>query len=162
MTAHREQLKDYLGKIHLKDVTVADWGSGAKPAMRYIQHDNCKFITIDNNKLIVADRRAPHHIVADLNIPLELTDTVDVAFCIEVIEHVANTDMLMMNIYDNLVEGGTLYISAPFLFPIHAEEDYWRFTENGLRLLLDISGFSIQDLYSLEGQSGYIAKAVKK
>lgn len=162
MTKHREQLKEYLSQIHLKGKRVVDWGSGAKPVQRYLGSViNCHFITIDKNPDIIPERRGDKHYVKDVCDPIYLDSLADVAFCFEVLEHVAYPDELMENIADNLKQGGIVYISAPFMFEIHAEEDYWRYTKHGLRLLLERYYFDSILITELENQSGYIAKAVK-
>lgn len=162
MTRQREQLKEHLAKINLKDKRVVDWGSGAKPAMRYIQHENCHFTTIDKNPLIVQDRRGQEHLVRDIasaDLDDKLIDDFDVAFCLEVLEHTLDPQMVVTNIWLSLHRKGKLYLSVPFLFPIHAEEDYWRFTEHGLRYLLrDFKDIQVEEL---EGASGYWVEATK-
>ena len=159
MTRQREQLKEKLGQIHLKDVAVIDWGSGAKPAMRYINHEGCYFVTIDKNPQIIQDRRGSKHYELDITEKVRLTDRSGVAFCLEVLEHTLNPQSVVDNIYDNLETDGKLYLSVPFLFPIHADEDYWRFTEHGLRhLLRDFREVSVE---AFENDCGYWVEAVK-
>jgi hypothetical protein len=43
--------------------------------------------------------------------------------------------------------GGTLVVTVPFSFRLHAEpEDYWRFTSHALRRLCDESGLAVEAL----------------
>lgn len=161
MTAHREKIKAWQSTIELTDKLVLDWGSGSKPVSRYIKYSNCTFVTIDNNTKIDKDRRSAVHIVHDIQESLTYSVQADVAFCIEVLEHVEQPLLVLDNIFDNLVSGGTLYITVPFQFEIHSDDDYWRFTENGIRLLLGWAGFTIKDIQAQEDNSGYFVEAIK-
>jgi hypothetical protein len=160
MTEHRDAIKQWLSTIELIDKSIIDWGSGSKPVFRYIQHTECKFITIDQNPLIVPDRRSEVHFLHDIQKPIDLTQQ-DIAFCIEVLEHVQEPSKLLENIYWNLKNGGTLYLTAPFQFRIHSEDDYWRYTVHGLRLLLGKVGFTVKSITAQEDNSGYFVEAIK-
>lgn len=153
MTAHREALKEQLAKINLKDVSVVDWGAGSKPASRYIRHENCTFYTIDKS-----DYNKPD-LVLDITQDTFIKQF-DVAFCLEVIEHVEWVEGLVENLSQNLKSGGVLYMSVPFQFEIHSDEDYWRFTEPGIRLLLSTYFIEV-DVTSIDGNSGYFVKATR-
>jgi SAM-dependent methyltransferase len=62
--------------------------------------------------------------------------------CSEVLEHVKSPARVLKNIWLSLEPGGMLIITTLTCFPIHAfPDDYWRFTESGLALLLDEAGF---------------------
>jgi len=62
--------------------------------------------------------------------------------CAEVLEHVTYPPKMLANIRRILKPGAWLIVTTPFAFPIHAfPDDYWRFTPNGLRLLLEDAGF---------------------
>ncbi len=162
MTAQREALKAELANIFIKDKSVIDWGSGAKPAMRYIQHENCTFTTIDKNELIPVDRQGNKHFIKDIcsaDLDDQFIDSYDVAFCLEVLEHTLDPQTVISNIWLSLHNNGKLYLSVPFMFPIHAEEDYWRFTEYGLRYLL--RRFKNVEIKSFENESGYWVEANK-
>lgn len=56
--------------------------------------------------------------------------------CDNVLEHVAEPNIAVFEMYRVLKEGGIGYISTPFLYPFHASpNDYTRWTEQGLRQL---------------------------
>lgn len=157
---HREAIKEWLSIIHLKNIHVIDWGSGAKPVMRYIKHEDCTFTTIDKNVLIDRERRAPDHITHDISSPITIPKA-DVAFCIEVLEHSPFTENILTNIANNLVSGGTLYLTMPYDFPVHSEDDYVRYTENGLRFWLRHCGFSVRTLQYTDNKQGYLVEATR-
>lgn len=162
--SHREAIKTWLSSIELSDVHVIDWGSGSKPVSRYIKHQNCNFVTIDRNELIASDRRGPKHYEHDIQVPIDL-DTANVAFCIEVLEHCWDGQAVLSNIYDNLEHYGRLYLSVPFMFKVHSDDDYHRYTVNGLNRLLTQAGFTVDSIEttggSVEEAQGYLVEAHK-
>jgi SAM-dependent methyltransferase len=61
----------------------------------------------------------------------------DAVFMLEVLEHVQAPERALAEIRRVLAPGGRLVLSTPFVFEIHeAPDDYYRFTEHGLRHLL--------------------------
>ncbi len=78
-------------------------------------------------------------IVGDIQ-SLPLPDASEEAIiCLSVLEHVENPFKAAAELHRVLKPGGMCLISVPFLFYYHAEKgyygDYWRFTEDSLRLL---------------------------
>lgn len=155
---HRQAIKAWQAGIKLDGLKVIDWGSGSKPASRYIQHKDCIFTTVDSNPLIAEDRRSDNHIEHDITnyIPIAAAD---VAFCIEVLEHVKHPVYVLDNIRGNLKEGGRLYLTVPFLFPIHSDADYWRFTDQGITLILESSDFRVDKIAETVEQQGWMVEA---
>lgn len=69
--------------------------------------------------------------------------------CTEVLEHTLRPWDAVVEIRRLLAPGGILFISVPFNFRIHGPlPDCWRFTEHGLRALLQ--GFEILEIDSVE------------
>lgn len=154
---HRESIKEFLKQIKLEDVSVVDWGRGTKPVLNYTQTgENVTYFGIDKLKHVDA------HLVADMQEPIQLEFQYDIAFCMEVLEHVQQPDELLGNIWANLKDGGTLYMSVPFLYPVHHTEDYWRFTDQGIKLLLERNRFAVELVEPTEAHAGWLVKAIKK
>jgi len=64
------------------------------------------------------------------------TGTVDAVFLIEVLEHVRTPQRAIDEIRRILKPGGRLFMSTPFMLPIHdAPHDYFRYTRYGLAYL---------------------------
>lgn len=157
---HREAIKEWLANIHLKECYAVDWGVGTKPAKNYIKHDGVHFFTIDKLSHVGAD------LVADIEQPIKLNRIYDYAFCIEVLEHTWNTNMVIANISNHLKSGGTLFLTIPYNFPTHSDEDYKRYTHIGLKKLFEQHEFEVKTLKptvgDIETAQGFILEAVKR
>ena len=67
-------------------------------------------------------------------------DTYDCVFCSGVLEHIDNYHQGIAEITRILKVGGVLLLGLPFRQAIHmAPNDFWRFTEYGVRSLLSAS-----------------------
>jgi 2-polyprenyl-3-methyl-5-hydroxy-6-metoxy-1,4-benzoquinol methylase len=65
-------------------------------------------------------------------------NTFDLVICTEVLEHTLKPWLAVDELHRMLRPGGCLALTSPFNFRIHGPEpDCWRFTESGLRSLLD-------------------------
>lgn len=145
---HREDIRAFLENLTVEG-EVIDWGSGSKPVKHYV-NGGAIFHCIDKNPLVGPD------IIVDMTDPLNVV-MADHAFCMEVLEHVEDPRAVINNIYNNLKEGGKLYLSVPFLYPEHGDEDFWRFTKQGLRLLhSEFSEVKITDI-----DQGFLVEAIK-
>lgn len=155
--AHREGIRKYLEEVEVYG-TVIDWGCGTKPIMNYLKENNARFINVDKVK------HEQVNAVADIEQPITL-EPADFAFCLEVIEHTWNVVLLLENIHRNLKKGGFLYLSQPFMYLVHKEDDRIRFTYHGLRQILTEASFKVEDIQPTEGDldhaSGYIVRCRK-
>lgn len=67
---------------------------------------------------------------------------VDIAFCAQVIEHIARPDRMLCELHRVLKAGGWLILSGPMYWPLHEEPfDFFRFTKHGFASLLRDAGF---------------------
>lgn len=74
--------------------------------------------------------------------------SVGVVFCSGVLEHVDDIVAAVRECWRVLVAGGIFLVGLPFQQPIHrAPQDFWRFTEYGIRYLL--RAFVIEDLRAI-------------
>lgn len=152
---HRESISSWLRTIDVSGKSVVDWGSGAKPAQNYFKGQPADYFAIDKNP------RVPTRLLADFSQPVELDKQFDVAFCIEVLEHCTNPFTMMKNVHASLKPGGTLYFSVPFLYDQHHDEDYWRLTESGIKMLFEASKFEVNSLNPSHEQKGWLVQATK-
>ncbi len=69
------------------------------------------------------------------------TDSIDIVFLLEVLEHIPDTEQVLADVQRILKPGGILYISVPFIYPAHdLPYDYFRFSVGGLQYLLQKYG----------------------
>jgi SAM-dependent methyltransferase len=91
------------------------------------------------------------------------TASIDCIFCSGVLEHVDDVRAAMGECRRVLAAGGAFLVGVPFDQPIHrAPQDFWRFTEFGVRHLL--RAFTIRDLQAIgdpKHPAAYWAWAVK-
>lgn len=156
--AHRESISGHLRTLTLEDLRVIDWGAGTKPVKNYVAaKGSTTFFGIDKLGHVGAD------LVTDISQPVNLEREFDMAFCMEVLEHVERPENLVQNIARHLKSGGELHLSVPFLYPRHHDtEDFWRFTDLGVKLLLERNGFIIHSIVPTEQDMGWLVVARKQ
>ena len=157
--AHREGIREFLKDVQVHGL-VLDWGCGTKPIKNYLLPNEAEFIGIDQLDHVGAD------VVTDIESEINTWQgKASFAFCLEVLEHVWNSRQLIQNIYNNLKNGGVLYLSQPFFYEVHKEDDRIRYTYHGLEQLLTECGFKEIIIQPTVGDfdhaEGYVLKAVK-
>jgi SAM-dependent methyltransferase len=71
-------------------------------------------------------------------------DQYDVVICEQVLEHVDDPLRAARTLHDLCRPGGHVVVSTPFMIRVHpTPADHWRFTESGLRLLLERAGLEV-------------------
>ena len=97
------------------------------------------------------------HLRADIqDLPIG-TGIFDTVVCLEVLEYVESPAKALTEIRRLLKPGGKLVLATPFLHRMDSDKDLWRFTEQGLRFLLEESGFQIE---AVKAQGAALAAAV--
>tara|TARA_B100001093_G_scaffold457369_1_gene469019 strand:- start:100 stop:687 length:588 start_codon:yes stop_codon:yes gene_type:complete len=75
------------------------------------------------------------------NCPEIKSESFDIVYCWNVLEHVNNPFSAADNLVRILKKGGIIVLNTPFSWNYHEIPiDYWRFTHSGLRYLLTKSG----------------------
>jgi SAM-dependent methyltransferase len=93
-------------------------------------------------------------------IPLD-SDSVDSALLTEVLEHVPNPDVILTEIMRVLRPGGKLFLTVPFLWPLHeVPYDNYRYTPFALRRHLEESGFTVMELRATGGWDASLAQMI--
>jgi SAM-dependent methyltransferase len=89
------------------------------------------------------------------------SESYDTVLCSEVLEHVPYPQAAVAEMSRVMRSGGTLVVTVPFLARLHEEpNDFQRFTEYGLRLLLSDADFEVVLLEPIGTVAGFIAHQV--
>ena len=80
-------------------------------------------------------------------------DTFDAVLSTQTLEHLSEPGRFLREASRVLRPGGRLFLTAPQCFRLHQEpHDYFRYTEFGLRYLIERAGMTVE---SIEPQGGY-------
>lgn len=98
------------------------------------------------------------------SMPTMANESVDAVFCSGVLEHVDDCHAAVRECWRILKAGGTFLVGVPFAQQLHREpQDFWRFTEHGVRFLL--RAFAIDEIRAigedLKAPSAYLVRARK-
>lgn len=119
----------------LLNARVLDIAPQVHKGARYFFPDSATVETLD------IDPESDATYIADIcktNDDVIPSSTFDVVVCTEVLEHTLNPFAAVAEIFRVLRPGGLLFASTPYNFRIHGPlPDCWRFTEHGIRALLD-------------------------
>lgn len=96
--------------------------------------------------------------IADVTaMPQVPSERYDTAVCHQVLEHVSRPAAAISELFRTLKPGGTLVISVPHLSRQHElPHDYFRFTPQGLRVLLEDAGFELVSLKHFGGLLSFV------
>lgn len=163
----RLSLENWLKTIDVKTESLLDVGGSQK-----LLKGRTKSWDVTNYKVLDLER--PHEgnkpdIVCDLNtfkwdvVQSPLFHTI---FCLEVMEYLWNPVNALKVMNDFLWKSGELYISFPFIYPLHPPTglDYMRYTKYGAIKLLEETGFKVEEYTPrttdhIETLHNYFAKA---
>jgi SAM-dependent methyltransferase len=101
--------------------------------------------------------------ISDLsNIPVQ-SNCYDLVFCSQALEHVTEPQIVIKELWRILKPGGKLWLTAPLFYAEHEIPfDYFRYTQFGLILLFQKSGFTIESIEWLEGYFGTLAYQLRE
>lgn len=153
----RQRLEKWLSSIIINDGVIADVGGCQNPIKDRIE-------TKGNVTVNLLDLWEPHggdkpDYVMDLNVQDSFLNCeyYNYVFCVEVMEYIYEPVVAVKNLGNILTKGGVLYITFPFLYPVHkpSGEDFLRYTEYGAKKILKEGGFEVVSMdYSIMGDDG--------
>ena len=126
----------------LRDSRILDIGSGNSHNIAYLHASN-SLIRLDYP---ASNRRYELRpdIFGDACCLPVVDDAFDAIFLFEVLEHVGAPERAIREIRRALQPRGKLFVSVPFIYPIHdAPYDFQRFTIHGIRHLLQTLDFEV-------------------
>ena len=81
-------------------------------------------------------KRNPDYVCNMENMSIFTDNSIDVYFCMEVLEHVQNPFAAVAELSRTLKPGGVIIGSTPFIMPLHDEPyDFYRYTKYGLHYI---------------------------
>lgn len=141
MSKSREQVNDWLKNIDVTGKTVLDVGAGRPRAWLFPPEEEGRpkvkgapkeYKTADINPEWGCDY------IFDLNVD-NLCLPHDYVFCLETLEHIYDPVQAIKNLAAFTKE--KLFISAPFINPIHDTHDFLRYTSQWFEIVLPNCGF---------------------
>lgn len=137
----RQQLEAWIRTLKVSGRVLDAGGSQKLAKGRIGAEEGTEFVTLDLEE--------PHEnsqkptIICDLNEIYTIVSVFDYALCFEVAEYWWNPYQALKNLNGFLKEGGILYMSVPFIYPVHnpKHNDYLRYTDMGIIKLLENAGF---------------------
>ncbi len=130
-------LKEILGSVSAEN--ILDLGCGDKPYKKFV---------LSFNKYIGADIYSGKYVDVVLDNPTSLPfedNKFDFILSTQVFEHVEDLKLLSQ-VHRVLKRDGRFLISVPFLYHIHDQYDYRRFTKLGLNNILLKHGFEVIEI----------------
>lgn len=118
---------------------VLNAGAGTRKVSHLIEGE-----LINQDLTWPGDSRTDIHIYSPLHVIPVPDEHFDAILCIAVLEHVANPEEVMREMFRVLKPGGHLILEVPFLQPEHkVPTDFQRYTRDGLELLVKKHGFRL-------------------
>ncbi len=134
---------------------VLDAGAGRAPyrdLFAHARYETADFLAVKGKKYVQPDY------VCDLTeIPVD-EGRFDHVVLTQVLEHVPEPERVLAELHRVLKPGGTLWLTAPFFYAEHERPyDFFRYTQFGLRRLLESVGFEVLEVEWMEGYLGTLS-----
>jgi SAM-dependent methyltransferase len=132
---------------------VLDAGSGDAPYKSLFQHTTYESADFQKSR----QKYTTTTYVCDLkSIPVE-DCRFDFVIFNQVLEHVPEPKLVLAELYRVLKPGGKMIYTGPLFYEEHEQPyDFYRYTQFGLRYLLDSTGYVIERIDWLEGYFGTV------
>jgi len=136
--------------------TVLDAGCGHAPYIDLVKKYSTELISLDYEI-----SRPDQQVCADVRKLPFVKDSIDSLLSTQVLEHVANPFEAIQEAGRVVRSGGMLLLSVPHLSRLHElPNDYFRFTENGLRYLAQVGGFNVIEIVPTGGLLTFLSHQV--
>ncbi len=139
--SNSQHLKRLKSLSEINRSLILDIGSGDCEIERFISHNN-SLVKIDYPNTNQRYINKPDVFSDASALPIK-SESIDIVFIFEVLEHLKNQHQAITEIYRVLKPSGIIYASVPFAYPLHDMPfDFRRYTPNGLTNLLEKNNFS--------------------
>ncbi len=122
---------------------VLDAGAGRCPYRRlfsHVEYQTADFCQVDKEYGQI-------DFVCNLETIPAASEQYDFVLCTQVFEHLPRPHVVIGELYRLLKPGGKLFASAPLFYEEHEKPyDFFRYTQFGLRHLLEAAGFSVREV----------------
>lgn len=149
---HLKQLKKYLIITIQKHVATSkndiliDFGCGSMPYKDYFIPYVSKYVGVDIEENEIADIH-----LNDLKSSL-YNEYADIILSTQVLEHVIDPNFYLQESNRILKQDGLMLLSTHGIWRYHPDPtDYWRWTIEGLRKILNDNGFEVIKVYGIMG-----------
>jgi len=134
---------------------VLDAGAGRAPYRDLFAH--ARYETADFLAVKGKQYRAPDYVCDLASIPVE-DARFDHVLLTQVLEHLPDPGRVLAELQRVLKPGGTLWLTAPLFYAEHERPyDFFRYTQYGLRRLLETAGFAVREVEWMEGYLGTLS-----
>ena len=134
---------------------VLDAGAGRaqyRDLFAHAQYETADFLAVKGKKYT-----APDYVCDLAAIPVE-DRRFDHVLLTQVLEHLPEPATVLAELHRVLKPGGTLWLTAPLFYAEHERPyDFFRYTQFGLRHLLQGAGFTVEEIEWLEGYLGTLS-----
>lgn len=142
VTSVREAFRREATAIAAQSPSVLDFGGGDGSNFNDIFQDIEDFPASYSVLDIIERPELKNAIVGDACKPIVSDQRFDITFTNNALEHMAEPFVVAQNMFDLLKPGGLVMASTVFACHHHASpDDYWRFTDSGLRYIFEKAGF---------------------
>jgi len=133
-----------------RNLKLFDWTNQNGPGKRvlnlgsgvgHFDHWLSKEVRLIN--LDISSHKKDLHVIADAQCLPFKSDCLDIVYSVAVLEHVEKPWIVADEIFRVLHSGGHVVLELPFLNVIHDEDDYFRFTDKGIRSLFNSNRFEV-------------------
>lgn len=153
----RKRMDDAIASYaHLAHGVLLDVGCGLKPYEKVFLPHIEKYIGLEYSPES-GYRGNKADISGDAALLPLADECVDTILCTEVIEMVSNPEKAIAEFARVLQPGGIVITTAPFVYPIFDESDFFRFGPGGLKVMMERHGLTVEDVKPLAGTAVTLA-----
>lgn len=123
---------------------MLDIGCGERQLKSVLGAD-IQYIALDYPATIDLGYASKPQVFGDAHCLPFASDSVDTVLMLDVLEHLAQPEVAMGEVWRTLKTGGAVIVEVPFMYPLHDEPyDYQRWSEHGLRVLFERHGLNVK------------------